>query len=148
MANELKWILLLHVGATLMMTGIIWIIQVVHYPLFNRVGAPTYIAYQSAHMNLITLVVGPLMLIEAGTGLLLALMQSDGIPPTLTWIGLALIAVVWLITMFVNTPQHVALSGGYDAAIHNALVTSNWIRTLAWSARGVIVLVMVAGVMH
>lgn len=148
MANEMKWILLVHVGATLMMAGIIWLIQIVHYPLFDRVGGSTYIAYQTAHMNLITLVVGPLMLVEAGTGLLLALMQSDGIPPTLTWIGFALIAVVWLMTLFVNAPQHVALSGGYDAAIHNALVTSNWIRTLAWSARAVLVLVMVAGVMR
>ena len=31
-------LLLLHAAATLFMTGLIWFVQVVHYPLFARVG--------------------------------------------------------------------------------------------------------------
>ncbi len=29
-----------NLAPTLMMTGLIWFVQIVHYPLFDRVGAP------------------------------------------------------------------------------------------------------------
>jgi hypothetical protein len=144
----MKWVLLLHAGATLMMAGVIWIIQIVHYPLFDRVGGETYIAYQSGHMALITLVVLPLMLAEALTGLLIAISPPPGIPAWAAWVGLGLIGVVWFMTMFINAPQHGMLARGFDPAIHAALVASNWIRTLAWSARGALVLWMTAALMR
>lgn len=34
----METLLYLHAGATLFMTGLIWFVQVVHYPLFLRVG--------------------------------------------------------------------------------------------------------------
>ncbi|MDX2141008.1 MAG: hypothetical protein SF123_23200 [Chloroflexota bacterium] len=146
--NEMKWILLIHVGATLMMAGVIWIIQVVHYPLFDRVGSQTYTAYQSGHMSLITCIVMPLMLAELVTAGLLVLAQPPGVTPVQAWVGLVLVGVVWFMTAFVNVPQHSTLAIGFDSAVHQALVTTNWVRTLAWSARGVLVLWMVSGAMR
>ena len=55
------------------MVGLIWFVQIVHYPLFSAVGERGYTAYQIQHMNLTGAVVGPPMVIEALTALWLAL---------------------------------------------------------------------------
>jgi hypothetical protein len=41
--------MLVHVGATLFMVGVIWFVQVVHYPLFSRVGLEKFSLYSEAH---------------------------------------------------------------------------------------------------
>jgi hypothetical protein len=66
-----KYILLAHLAATLFMVGVIWFVQVVHYPLFSRVGPEKFSLYSEAHSRLTTYVVGPPMLAEASTALLL-----------------------------------------------------------------------------
>jgi len=128
------------------MTGLIWLVQVVHYPLFGAVDAAAFPAYHREHMRLITLAVGPLMLVEAAAAIaILALRVS---PPPLAWTGVALLAVVWGATMFLSVPHHDALTRGFSAATLAALVGTNWIRTVAWTARAGVSLLMVAGAMR
>jgi hypothetical protein len=62
----------------------------------------------------------------------------------LAWIGAVLAGLLWLVTIIVQVPQHGRLSGGFDPATWRALVLGNWFRTAVWSARGVIVAVMLA----
>ncbi len=128
------------------MIGIIWFVQVVHYPLFSRVGVDGYPAYQAAHSRLTTFVVAPPMLLELGTGIWLALRPPSYFPPALAWAGLALIGTIWLSTFLLQVPMHGRLERGFDAAAHRRLVLGNWLRTVAWTARGVIVLVVLARV--
>lgn len=146
--TELKWLVLIHAASTWLMTGAIWIIQLVHYPLFRLVGERNYSAYEAAHMGAITLLVVPLMLVEAFTGLLLIGAQPPGVSRWLAYAGFALIAVVWLMTLFVNAPQHTLLASGFNAAVHQALVNSNWVRTLAWTGRAVITGAMIIGLIE
>jgi hypothetical protein len=47
------------------MAGLIWFIQIVHYPQVTEVGAERMAAYAAAHARLTTWVVAPLMRIEA-----------------------------------------------------------------------------------
>jgi hypothetical protein len=63
------WIVVLHAAATGMMIGIIWFVQVVHYPLMALVGRDGYPAYQAAHSRRTTFVVMPPMLVESATGI-------------------------------------------------------------------------------
>jgi hypothetical protein len=135
-----KLLVLLHAVATLFMCGVIAIVQIVHYPLFNMVGRDQFVAYENAHTNLITLVVGPAMLLEAACVLGL-LIERPG--SGLAWIGAGLLAVVWISTAFVQVPQHSILSSGFNQRAYEILVQSNWLRTLAWWARGVIACVLV-----
>lgn len=136
------FVFLINLGATLAMFGAILIVQIVHYPLFNRVGVESFRAYEAAHTDLITLVVMPLMFAELITAFLIALQPPQGIPPLAAWIGLGLVGVTWLSTAFIQVPLHGRLSAGFDAAAHQALVTTNWIRTVAWALRAVLVLWM------
>lgn len=133
-------ILLANVTATLLMTGVIWMVQVVHYPLFALVGREQFPAYEYAHSASITLLVMPLMLVELGTAFLLALSPLPGLDRLTPWIGLGLTAATWGVTLFFSIPAHNTLSGGFDAAAHAALVSSNWLRTLAWTAHSGLVI--------
>ncbi|MFQ3597056.1 MAG: hypothetical protein SNJ55_02280 [Chloroherpetonaceae bacterium] len=137
----MKFILLLNLASTLFMTGVIWFVQVVHYPLFSRVGTETFAIYESMHATLTTLVVFPAMMLELlSAGLLLLNHKEDW----RLWAGLFLLLVIWISTMFVQVPKHSELSTGFNAAVHASLVATNWIRTVAWSVRSLLMLWVVA----
>lgn len=136
--------LLVNLAATLIMVGIIWFVQIVHYPLFARVGGPGFSAYSGAHSRLTGLVVGPPMLAEATTTVALVVVPPAGVPLWLAATGLALLAVVWLSTALLQSPRHRELGERFDSVSHRSLVASNWLRTACWSARGVVVLWMAA----
>jgi hypothetical protein len=135
-------VFLVQLAATLAMTGVIWVVQLVHYPLFARVGADVFADYHADHTRLITLVVVPLMLVEAGTALWIVVDPPLFVPARLAWLGLALVGVVWGSTFFGQVPLHGVLSRGFDPAAHATLVGSNWIRTVAWTARSALVLLV------
>lgn len=134
------WIVVAHAAATGVMIGIIWFVQVVHYPLMARVGRDGYPAYQAAHSRRTTIVVAPPMLLELATGVWLALRPSPYFPQSAAWPGLGLLAVVWLSTFFLQVPEHGRLERGFDPAAHRRLVRGNWVRTVAWTLRGILVL--------
>jgi len=52
-------LLVAHAAATLVMVGVIWFVQVVHYPLMARVSASEFAAYEREHQNRTTFVVAP-----------------------------------------------------------------------------------------
>ena len=58
------WFILLNTVASSIMSGIIWFVQVVHYPLFKSVSNKNFIDYQSKHVKLTGDIVGPFMLME------------------------------------------------------------------------------------
>ena len=137
-------VLIVNAAATWLMAGVIWIVQLVHYPLFARVGPDGFAGYHAAHSSRISLVVGPAMLVEAATAVAVAVAPPDGVAAWAAWLGLGLVAVTWIATAALAVPQHGRLSTGFDAGAHRRLVSGNWVRTAAWSARGVLVAVMLA----
>ncbi len=140
----MEWVLLLNLASTGVMIGVIWFVQVVHYPLFGGVGRDGWTDYAAAHGRRTTLVVGLPMLVELATGVLLVLRPPPGIPPAVLWAGLALIGVVWASTGLLQVPRHRVLGDGWDPAAHRALVAGNWVRVVAWTLRGMLVLWILA----
>lgn len=120
------------------LVGLIWTIQVVHYPLFARVGAEGFAAYEAEHARRITFVVGPLMLAELVVAAAIPFVVQGAGDRTIAWIGLALVVAVWLVTAFASVPCHRRLAAGFDELAHRRLVATNWLRTIAWTARGAI----------
>ena len=141
-----RLLFLLHVSATWYMTGVIWFVQIVHYPLFARVGTTEFREYEQNHTALTTWVVAPPMLVEAATAVLLCWYRPPYIATWQVWLGIALLAVVWLSTAFLQVPCHNLLSKSFDTDVHQRLVATNWIRTIAWSVRGFLFLWMAMGV--
>ncbi len=96
------------------MAGLIWIVQVVHYPLFGRVGRDGFAAYESAHARLITPIVGPAMLVELVSSIALLAARPRGRPAWAAWAGVALVGIAWASTAFVQVPLHGTLARGFD----------------------------------
>jgi hypothetical protein len=138
----LEPLLYLHAGATLFMTGLIWFVQVVHYPLFLRVGEAHFRAYSQEHQRRTTLVVAPVMLLEIGTAVALVVRQPVGPERLAAWIGLGLLAAIWLSTALIQVPLHRRLLTSYDPRVVEQLVHSNWFRTFGWTLRAALALWM------
>jgi hypothetical protein len=134
----LTWLLAIHAGCALFMAGLIWFVQVVHYPLFDQVGKAEFTAYEQQHVRRTGwVVIGP-MLLEAGLATVLA--WSPG--GWQAWCGLALLAIVWLSTFLSQVPNHGILEQRFDQNAHRRLVFGNWLRTAGWTLRGVLAMVM------
>ncbi|QDV05191.1 hypothetical protein Poly30_06870 [Planctomycetes bacterium Poly30] len=133
------WILISHAAVTWAMVGLIWTIQVVHYPLFAYVKSG-FRQYHEQHMHRITFVVGPLMLAELAGSVYLWLHPPAGTDARLWLAALLLLGIAWVDTGLFSVPQHGRLeSGGFDVAAHRGLMISNLVRTLAWTARGLLI---------
>ncbi|MEO0494270.1 MAG: hypothetical protein AAF081_12740 [Actinomycetota bacterium] len=134
---------LVHAAATWFLVGLIWTIQVVHYPLFAKVGEAGFVAYEAAHTRLISLIVGPAMLVEGIATLWLFFAPPDGLSRTLPLIAGLVLAVVHLSTITLQVPAHGRLEQGWNPVVADRLVRTNWIRTLGWTTRGVLALLMI-----
>ena len=128
----------IHLLATFFMFGLIWFIQIVHYPLFAAVGKQTFVSYEKAHMSRTSRVVIPAMLTELGTGLFLLWQRPEFFPALSAWLGIILLAVIWLSTAALQIPQHNMLAQNFNSQGHANLVASNWLRTIAWSGRTIL----------
>jgi len=129
-----------HLAATLFMTGVIWFVQVVHYPLFVNVGEAAFPAYQRQHVRRTGWVVGPPMLLEATTAAALLVDPHPAFPLNWAYANTALLGVVWISTWLGQVPQHNRLLAGFLPPAHHKLVAGNWIRTVAWSLRSLLLL--------
>lgn len=119
----------LQIFACFFMTGLIWTIQLVHYPSFAFVG--DFAPFHRFHSQRITWIVLPVMTLELLTAAWLA---YDG-PPGPWWINLVGVLLIWAATAFLSVPAHERLGRGFDARVSARLVATNWVRTLLWSAR-------------
>jgi hypothetical protein len=128
----------IHLAISWGVVGLIWTIHCVHYPLMATVRREDFQAFHNGHMARIGLVVGPLLVGEAATA---AWLLWEGRRDACFLASLALLAVAWISTAIWHVPQHARLQlVGYDEATLRALVRTNLYRTLAWTARGVVLL--------
>jgi hypothetical protein len=127
-----------HFAATWALVGLIWTIQLVHYPLFAQVGRENFIAYHRSHMQRVGWVVGPLMLVEICSG---AWIVWSGCRDVWVLASLLPLALIWLSTWRVQIPLHLQLAEGFDPKAHQRLVATNWWRTAAWTLRGLALLI-------
>jgi hypothetical protein len=137
-------LLIINLAAAWFMCGLIWVIQLVHYPQFAYVGDDRWAGCHVEHTKRITWIVAPAMLIEAAAAVALVRWTPAGVPAWVVWAALALCAVNWLSTFFVQVPLHERLSHGSDAALVRRLVATNWVRTAAWTLRAVLLAVAAA----
>lgn len=124
--------------ATWGMIGLIWLVQTVHYPMLALYSASLPGTAAADHARRITPVVGPLMATEGVTALWLMAAPPDGIGWYLMWAAGALLGVALGATIVFAVPQHTRLAEGHDPEAARRLIRTNWIRTIAWTARGVV----------
>ena len=131
-------ILQLHAFSTIFMTGIIWFVQVVHYPLNAKVGEGHFTTFHKAHTSRTGLVVAAPMMIELVCSVLLVISPPKAIAVELALLGLVLVVLIWITTVAFSMPCHGRLSKGFDAGVLRKLILTNWLRTALWSARSLL----------
>ncbi len=122
----------LHTLATAAMFGVIWLVQLTHYPTFRFVEPAQFPRFCRFHSNSISFVVGPLMLVELGTALLLL---ASGTVSFEFKASIVVLALIWTSTFAIQVPLHSKLEQGYDPQVIRRLVNSNLIRAIGWSVR-------------
>lgn len=137
-------VVLAHAAATLFLTGLIWTIQVVHYPLFAQVGADGFRGYQAAHSTRITTVLALPWAVQGVTTAWLLVAPPAELAPGLVWAAAVLAAVPVVVTVALSIPAHQHLGAGFDPAQHRRLVATNWLRTAAWTAHSAVAVAMLA----
>jgi hypothetical protein len=126
------------------MTGVIWLVQVVNYPLYKYLDEEKFKDYQTDHIARITPVVGPIMIIELFTSLSLIsfipfeMIQAKMLYPLL--INFVLVVLIWLATVSYSVPIHQNLKEGWDEKLYTKLLATNWTRTIAWTLRSLILI--------
>ncbi len=121
------------------MCGLIWFVQVVHYPLFAAITGDHSRDFAVEHQRRTTPVVLPFMLVELVSAAAIAVWPPAGVSRGLAAAGLALVVVIWLSTFLLQVPLHGRLAAeGHTGEAVTRLVRGNWIRTIGWTARAVL----------
>lgn len=129
---------LVQIFCTFAMTGIVWFVQIVHYPLMRQVGKGRFVRYTRTHYVLTVFVVGPLMLLETVSVVFGLLHSTPWIRDDTAWLGAALLAVIWIVTIAIQLPQQRRLEKVFEARAYRRLLFGNWVRCYAWSFRSII----------
>jgi hypothetical protein len=137
-------VVVIHLVSTLLLVGIIWTVQLVHYPLMARVGRDDFVVYEAAHSPRMAAVVMLPWLLEGITTAWLLLDRPLAVGAGLAWSGAAAAVVPVIVTIVWSVPAHGRLAVGFDAVVHARLVRTNWLRTVGWSAHALIALLIAA----
>lgn len=142
---SLLLLLLLNLVFSSMLTGLIWLVQVVHYPGFLLVGKETGKAYQEHHTRSISRVVIPLMVAELAVAVWLFFSPFlFQVLSYLNWAAFGLLLIIWLVTFLGAVPLHSSLTkNGYDNATIKKLIKFNLARTIAWTLRTLVLLLLI-----
>lgn len=118
--------------------GLITFVQIVHYPLFAKVGDAEFEDYERIHVFRTTLVFGGPMLVELITAILCLLWLPEGIETWIVYLAFFLLVVVWVSSFAIQVPQHHKLKNGFARRPWEILVKTNWIRVVAWGGRAIL----------
>jgi hypothetical protein len=126
-----------HAFCCFFMTGLIWLIQILHYPTYQYIDPVKFLDFQRFHTATITFIVAPIMVIELFSGVFILFNEKFSFFGSLNFLGLILIL---LATAFLSVPAHNKLSIEFNLETVQFLIQSNWVRTIFWSLRSVLIL--------
>jgi hypothetical protein len=131
-------VVVVHAASTVFLAGVIWTIQVVHYPLFARFETAGFPAAMVDHGRRISAVVTVPWASQGATTVWLLARPPAGLSWVLLWSVAVLAALPVAVTLAASIPSHRALSSGFDPLAHARLLSTNWLRTAAWTAHAVL----------
>ncbi|MDQ8191127.1 hypothetical protein [Roseibacillus persicicus] len=122
-----------HAFSVFALFGLIWTIQLVHYPMFKFVEAPHWPRFHRIHSRNITFIVFPLMLVELLTSLQLFL-EDNSFSHSMS-LGCA--AATWLLTILIFVPLHNQIAIRPVPSKLALLAHLNWLRVVVWTLASV-----------
>jgi hypothetical protein len=108
--------------------------------MFHRLESSNFTEHINFHKGAISMLVVPVMTLELVSSVWLAWTA----PSHLIYhqAGFVLVALIWLITFFVQVPLHSQLLHGRSEKAINRLVKTNWFRTILWSIKAMMSIIV------
>lgn len=136
-------VFILHLVSTSIMVGVIWIIQLVHYPTFLYIDKQKYMKFQEFHMSRVSYIVMPTMIAELFSGIYILFYNNILMVNTFFLLASFSLFLNWVITALVFVKIHNRLLIKYEKNIILLLVKLNWLRTILWSLRLVFLTIII-----
>ena len=109
---------------------LIWLVQLIIYPSFRYMSPEQLAVWHPKYTNLITLVVGPLMLAQVAV-------VGWEVMSRFSWLALisaVLVGLTWVLTVFQAVPLHNQIAAGINLSdTVERLILANWLRTVVWT---------------
>ncbi|MCH9632490.1 MAG: hypothetical protein S4CHLAM6_08260 [Chlamydiae bacterium] len=129
------FLLLVHITFSLYLFGVIWFVQLVHYPIF------LFLNYDSNHNPFVfhqarsSIVVLPAMALELVSIVVLMFIPYPNYIIVTTLLVFTLL--IWLATFTMQVPCHKVLKAEKDEKVIRRLIWTNWLRTGLWTLKAV-----------
>lgn len=125
---------------TFILTGIVWCIQVVNYPLLPMIDREKFCDFEKKYQRKTSFLLFPFIVLECFFAILLLIVAKEGMCRILAFALFALLLFVWFSTFCLQIPQHAELAHGFSMKNIKRLIQTHWIRTVAWTLRSLILL--------
>ena len=131
-------LVVLNAASAWVMTGLIWFVQIVHYPLLAIVPVKNARETAVEHQARTSRVVMLPMVVEGVTTLWLMFDRPAAVEWWLAWAGGVCVAVALASTVLLSVPRHSRMATEPTDTVGRELVVTNWPRTVAWTLHGII----------
>ena len=135
--------LVVHAVTTIFLAGAMWTIQLTIVPVLVRSSAADWPPHVAIYRRVFRAMVWPLVVVEAGSGMAVALLRPAGIPGWVHAVNLSLLVCAWSTIPLTRLVVGHRLLDRYDPAGIARFTRIGWIRVVVWSVRALMVLAMV-----
>ncbi len=135
-------LLLIHAVMTLVLAGIMWAVQLTIIPLLARDAAESWPRHVRIYRGLLRVLFWPLVVIEGGSGIGVALLHPAGVPDWLHGINIGLLLCAWITVPYTRFVVGHGPLDRFHPAGFGKFAQLNWIRVAVWTGRSVVVLAM------
>lgn len=138
-------ILLLQCAAFWMMAGVTWTLQILNYPLLEKINSTTFASYQQAHNKRFGKVMIPGVLLSVLTTAVLFFKRPDTVSLTVPIVQAVLLLLITASAAVYAAPAHKKLEEHFDEVPVKLLILTNWMRLAGWMALAIGDLLLLAG---
>ncbi len=133
---------------TLYMSGMIWSMQILEYPLFALVSPKEFPAYHRRHNRGLPFLVILPSIAAFASAVVVIFTRPARLPLWASIVVAVLDLFIIIATVVREAPLHTQLDReGYSATLIRQLVQGNWIRTVLWTVNAIFLLVLTAQLM-
>lgn len=126
--------------SSFMMIGIVWLQQLINFPLFTLVPKESFSVYHQAHLNRSQWLIAPLMLVEVLSAAFLLIWPIPQVSYYLYLINFLLIVLIWLETFLMQWPLQKKLRKEHSLVTIERLIKLNRLRAITWSCHGAVLI--------
>lgn len=135
-------LLLTHAAMTLALAGIIWAIQLTLVPRLVGATAESWPYHVRRYRGVVFALFWPVVILESGSGVAVALLHPPGIPLWLHGLNLTLILCGWVTVPLTRLVVGHGPVDRFHPEGFRKFARLNWIRVAVWTGRSAVVLAM------